>query len=482
MNKIADSIKGFLKSRNLKYGTNSVILIAVVIAIAVVVNLLVGMADIKVDLTPNKLYSLSDTTKDILKNLDKDVTIYGLFDDGKISAGDDYKEVVELLNQYSKYPRVKVEYVDPDKNPGLIKDLDPSGTKNISKNDFVVKSGDKLKKLGYYDLFNVQFNQRTFMPNKTASLAEMELTGAIKYVTSDKTPIIYFTQGHGEGKLDSEYSNLKAHLERNNYEVKSINLATQSAVPEDAEMLMIVSPKSDLSADERSKINEYIKNGGKAMFMFDFLESDPSFDEFEKLLSDYNVSINYDKIREEDENRHLPDNPYAVVLDVKASNIVPQDFNVLLANSRSINILKNQKSYVTVTSLIKTSDKAIGEQVDKSRGEDLKGPLDVAVAVEYKGGPKTAKLIVMGNGYFISDEAAQAYGIFYERGASFYLYSLNWLLEKKDDVVIQPKTYDVRTIDISSAEAGIMSLVVVVLIPLVILGTGTFVYLRRRHL
>ena len=73
--------KKFFNKRSLKYGSNSAILIVAVIAIAVLVNLLVGMLDLKLDLTPNKLFSLSDVTKAELKKLEQDVEIIGLFDE-----------------------------------------------------------------------------------------------------------------------------------------------------------------------------------------------------------------------------------------------------------------------------------------------------------------------------------------------------------------------------------------------------------------
>jgi hypothetical protein len=140
----------------------------VVIAIAVVVNILVGTLSLKWDLTSNKLYSLGDVSKKILKDLDKDVTIYGLFDDGKIGSGD-YKEVIGFLDQYKKYPHIKIQYVDPDKNPGIIKEIDPNNLKNLAQGDFVVKSGSKMKKLGYYDLFATETDQQTYQENVTGS-------------------------------------------------------------------------------------------------------------------------------------------------------------------------------------------------------------------------------------------------------------------------------------------------------------------------
>lgn len=486
MDKIMEAIKRFLKSRNLKYGTNAVVLIAAVVAIAVVVNLLVGMTDIKWDLTPNKLYSIGDATKDILKNLSKDVTIYGLFDDGKIGGGDEYKEVTELLSQYEKYPHIKVQYVDPDKNPGIIKELDPDNVRDLAKNDFVVKCGDKVKKLEYYDLFRTEFDQQTFRQYKTGSTAEQGFTGAIKYVTAEKTPTIYFTEGHEENRVDSDYTKVKEILERNNYDVKTINLLASEKVPDDAEILVVASPKKDLTVDERDKIREYFKNGGRAIFLFDSLESNPSFAEFENLLADYNVSLNYDRVKENDSQRHVPNRDFDIVPNLQSnsinSNLDPENFVMIMPKSRSINILKNQKEYVTVTSLMKTSSKAEGEQIDKSKGANNIGPLDLAVAVEYKGGAKPVKILVMGNGSFMSDDAIEQYQQYSINGLYFFLNSLSWMQDKTDDVLIAPKTYDTPKLSINALQANIMGLVVVILLPLMILASGAFVYLRRRHL
>jgi hypothetical protein len=234
-NNIKKTFNKVLKSRTFKYGTNSIILIAAVVAIAVVFNILVDMTQIKWDLTPNKLYSIGDTTKKILKELDKDVTIYGLFDESRISSSSD-KEFVELLDQYAKYSHVTVEYVDPDKNPGILKQIDPENVlKDVSKSAFVVKSGNKVKNLSYYDLFSTYFDQQTFQTHVTGSLAEQGFTGAIKYVTSEITPTIYFTTGHDEKDVDKNFTSLKDQLVNNNYDVKPVNLVVEDKVPEDVE-------------------------------------------------------------------------------------------------------------------------------------------------------------------------------------------------------------------------------------------------------
>jgi len=476
----------FLNTRSLKYGSNAVILIVAVIAIAILVNVLVGMADLKLDLTTNKLYSLSDVTKSELEKLDKDVEIIGLFDDSKVSGDTEYKQVTELLDLYNKNPRITVRYIDPDRNPGIINELDPDDTMDLGSNDFVVRSivngNEKKKKLEYYDLFSVQFDRSTFQSYVTGSKAEQGFTGAIKYVTSEVTPVVYFTEDHNEIKVNSEYTYVKDYLEKNNFLVKTLNLISVEKIPDDAALLIVASPKKDITLNERVVLEDFFNNGGKAIFMFDYLASDPSFDQFNTLFERFNVALNYDKVKETDESRHIPNDPSTMVLDVSSNSIISQSFKTLLSDSRSISILKNDKEYVKTTSLMSTSKNAIGEMVSKSRGDDLKGPLDIAVAVEYEGGMKESKIIVIGNASFISDSAYNMFGDYYNNSMAFFLQSMNWMIDKQDDIIVPTKNYESNTINITQKQTTIVGGALVVVLPLLILGTGLAVYLRRRHL
>lgn len=488
MNKILNLFKS-INRRSLKYGSLSIMLTAVVVAIAVIVNLFVGMIQdkgiikTKFDLSANKLFSVGETTKGILKDIKEDVVIYALFDTAVVNSTS-FSQFKSVVDQYGQYKHITVKYVDPDKNPGLIKEIDPTGLKGIDKETFVIKGvkTNKIKVITSSDVIQNEYDKQTGETTGTNFIGEQSFTGAIKYVTADKTPVVYFTQGHQEGEVDSNYTSLKKQLESNNYEVKSINLLTNDKVPADAAILIVASPKADLEPTEKNLIKEFVGNGGNAVFLFDYLESNPKLAQFEDLLQNYNVGLDYDKVKETDTQRYVQ-TPYAVILDAPQSEIIPQDYNLLLLNSRSIRMLSNKKEYVTLTSLAKTSDKAIGEQVDKANGNDIKGPLNLAIAVEYKGGSAPGKVLVMGNGTFITDAAQQTYGQYFQYGNNFFTMSLNWMMDQKDDVVIDAKSYDTAKMNLSSqAQANTIAFLVVIVLPLLILGFGTFVWLRRRHL
>ena len=480
---IKKTFNKIIKSRTFKYGTNSIVLIAVVIAITVIVNILVDTAGVKWDLTPTKIYSIGDTTKNILENLDKDVIIYGLFDETRLSSTSQDKEFVDLLEQYAKYPHVQVKYVDPDKNPGILNEIDPDDTLgDVSKSVFIVKSGNKLRALSYYDLFSTYFDESTFQTYITGSAAESGFTGAIKYVTAEYTPVIYFTTGHDEKKVDDNFSYLKQQLINNNFEIKTVNLMIEQKIPEDAEILVVSSPQKDLTIPERDLLKDYFENGGNVIFMFDYLEMNPQFPQFENVLMEFNLGLNYDKVKENDESKHWPQNPYIILTELQSNQVISENYGVIFPNSRSINILKNVKEYINTIPLATTSEQAVGEQIDKNKGNDIPGPLNIAVAVLNEGWYQPSKIAVIGSSAFVDDSSSDTLGPYFNNSLVFFLDIVDWMYEAKEDTVISPKTYSYQYINITAAQANYVAVGVVGILPLTILGIGVFVFLRRRHL
>ncbi len=465
-----------LDRRSLKYGSNSIILIVAVLAIAVIVNLLVGMGDIKWDLTSDKLYTLSDESKTIIKDIKKEVTIYGLFDDGEMGAGSGFKDIINLLDQYEKLG-VKVTYVDPDKDPGTIASFDKDKTKGIAKNDFVVKSGNKIKKLSATDLYG-QDSQYGRMYT-----AEPLITGAIKFVTSDVTPVAYFVEGHEEYSVDTDLTKIKADLENNNMEVKPLSLITGEKIPEDCKLLVFASPKRDLSETELIKVNAYLKsNKGRVIFLFDSVESGSKLPNFEQVLQTYNIGINYDKVKELDEKMHLPGDEYSLVAKVQSNDINNSGTEeyVFLPDSRSLTILKNEKEWLKTYSMVKTTEKAEAASI-LNQGSTEQGPFDLAIATEVDGG---SKVLAFGNGIFITDKALSSqYSNYFSMGEYYLLKTIvNWMQDKEDQTTITSKLITPKTITASESQAKGISIVMMGVLPVLILACGLVVWARRRHL
>ncbi|HOA80038.1 MAG TPA: Gldg family protein, partial [Defluviitaleaceae bacterium] len=111
------------KDKRVRYGGYASMMTAFVVAILIIINLMVGQLDYKLDLTENKMFSLSQQTLDILDSLDQKITIYALTETGKENLIFD-----EALKKYSDYSnKIKVEYKDPVLYPQFATKYDKSG-------------------------------------------------------------------------------------------------------------------------------------------------------------------------------------------------------------------------------------------------------------------------------------------------------------------------------------------------------------------
>jgi hypothetical protein len=174
----------------------SAVSVASVIAIILLVNLIAGLFPLKADLSAGKRYTAGVFTRELLAALDRDITIYGLFDDGKADA--DYLEVKELLENYVKHSdgKVRVIYADPDRDTRIILSLDGDGTIGLRKNDFYVTDGMGGKRIGYQDLFRMEYDRRTQAWFNTGSAAEKAFSEAIRTLTAAHQGRTYTGEGY----------------------------------------------------------------------------------------------------------------------------------------------------------------------------------------------------------------------------------------------------------------------------------------------
>ena len=130
--KVFDNIKRSFTNKQFRSGAYSSVLTVLVIAIVVVVNLVFGKLDLSTDLSSGSYFTLSKTTKKILKQVDSDITIYYMVQDG---SEQDY--ISNALKQYNKVSKhVKVKRIDPVVNPGFAKKQGIDD--EISSNDVIV--------------------------------------------------------------------------------------------------------------------------------------------------------------------------------------------------------------------------------------------------------------------------------------------------------------------------------------------------------
>lgn len=471
----------FFGSKNFKFNTIAIFMMLCAVVITVFINMIGEKANYMWDMTENKMYSIGEQTKTIVERIDKEVEIIFLADGEKVRGSNrNTTWIWHFLQNYDKFPKVSVKFIDPDTNPEIISQLKLSDTMDIRKEDIIVKCGDKIKIFPSGSLY-------TQTPTGTSFLGEQEVTSAILHVTSDITPTVYFLEGHKQRDLNSEYKLLRTIFEINNIDVKRLDLNHVTEVPEDAKIIICASPKVDLSLDERDKLEDYLENGGNIIFLFDPVASNSRFTNFEHILEKYDLTLYYDKVKEGNEMRHLADMPYHILPTLAGTRLFSDsafaNFQVLMPETRSINLLRKDPEGVVVTPLLTASSSAEREPLGNvEKEEDLQGgPIDVAVLSEYNG-ENESKVLVIGNAYFITDDALERYARYYQNNLLFITQCIATMYEISNDVYIIPKTAFLDTITVNSKNAQTITGIVLFGLPLLVIVTGIAIWLRRRRL
>ena len=133
--------------KNAKFTTIAWIFAVMLLIAVILINVAASFLDVKMDMTPNKLYSLSSTTKNYLEKLDKKVDLYLLMEMDKVREDDEMIAFTTMMDQYAEYENINFIDIDPDTNPDIVNELNPSGYLNIKSGDIVVKCGDIIKRI-----------------------------------------------------------------------------------------------------------------------------------------------------------------------------------------------------------------------------------------------------------------------------------------------------------------------------------------------
>jgi len=474
-------VKESFTNKAFRAGGYSTLVSIIVIAIAVLVVLMVDKIPstyTKLDISDSKMFTLSQQTKDIVKSVDQEVDIYYICEAGK---EDSYVET--LLDRYAAMnDKIKVIKKDPVVYPSFTSKYTSD---TLSNNSLIVVCGDKSNVVNYNDIFVTDYsNYYTTGTPDTSFDGERQLTSAIDYVTSDDLPKVYTLTGHGEKSLSSSFSNA---ISKENIDVEDLSLLSKEKVPEDAQCLMIISPSSDISSDEKDMILSYLKNGGNLLLFTDYTDTEANMENLEALMSEYGVQKVDGVILEGDTdycyraaNWLVPERESHTI----TSPLVSGSRYVLVPQAQGIEELDSHRDTITVTELLTTSDSAYSKvnlsdegYNDKEPG-DAEGPFAVGVAIKEKVDDVETNIVWYSSSYILDDSANELVS---GGNQDLVLNTLGFLAEKEDSISIHAKSLSYDSLVITSAQASRMKVLLLVVIPVVFLGIGAYVCIRRKH-
>lgn len=475
-------IKNAFRTRSFRVGGYSIAAVAMVTAIAVAANVFINALPTdmtQLDTTSAKLYSLSEETENILESLDEDITIYWI-----VQEGQEDSTLELLLQRYENMcDNIDVVKKDPDVYPTFLKQYDISDTYN---NSLIVESESTFRYISYEDIYVYDYSDYyTSYSYDTSFAGESALTSAIDYVTSEDLTKMYILTGHGESELSSTFTSA---VQSANIEYEELSLLTSGKIPDDADIIMIYNPRSDISEDEKDIIQEYLENGGNMMLLTSPPEEE-KFTALEELMESYGVSTSEGIVIEGNQNYYLSGSPYYLLPSIQSHEITDplseNGYYVLLPVAQGLTVSENLPDSVSVTELLKTSESSYSKTdgyalttYEKEDG-DIAGPFSLAVAITDTIDDETESNIVwISSAYLLEDDTdARVSG----GNQDFFLNSLNWMCDKEESIAIHSKSISYEYLTIDSSTASMLTVVIVAVIPAVYLFAGVYVWIRRKR-
>ena len=474
----AGEARSVLGRRGARYGTGAAVMILLALGIVVFANALSFRHSTRWDLTENRRNTLSPQTIQVLKTLKVPVEAIAFFrtdTPGKRTAED-------LLGQYASYSGGKLLWriEDTDKAPGLAREY---GVESYGTVVFKAAGASGAK------------------TEKVLDAEEEKLTNALVKLTRAGKRTVYVLKGHGEREIGSTdragFSQAKEQMEKANYEVKELVLAREAKVPDDASVVIVPGPRTDLFPQETQALDAYIGRGGKVFFMATPFQAEG----MRAYLEKYGIVLDDDVVIELNPIGQLFGvGPLVPIVNQYDQHPITKDLAgvmTLFPLTRSVEAAQAPPKGESIQSLAKTSTQSWGE-TDKSvfeKGEakpdpgEKRGPLTVALvatvdavaapppeakeSAEAKKSSK-ARIVVVGTADFASNQFLGAQG-----NRDFFLNVVSWLAEEEDLLSVRAKDTRQNPIMLTSAQSNIVLWLPLAVLPGAVVVCGIFAMGRR---
>lgn len=426
-------IKNLFSTVSSRQGSYSLAMTAVVIGIVVFINLIAGRlpSSLKqIDISTNNIYEITDTSRDLLKDLDKDVDFTILAE--KSSTDERIRTFIEKYAALSSH--INVEWIDPVLHPSAL-------TEYETESDTIVVScsdTEKTTTVSFQDI--ITYDEMSYYT--TGSLTESEfdgegqLTSAVNYVTTDVSKTIYTVSGHGESSLPSSVTDLMK--------------------------------KSSFTTEELNLLTSYMENGGNVFFIQG--EELTDMPNFSSLMETYGLQPSQGYIA--DMQRSYQGNYYYIfpllsVSEDLAENIESQ--MVLLVNAHGFTEETPARDTITLTPFMTTSSNsyAVTEDGDTEEASYVLG----AVATE-----NDSRFTVISSASMIDETITSQFTNI--ENLSLFMNAITANFDDVENLSIEAKSLQLE--NNTMQYTGLIGIVAIVGIPVIFLIYGLWQWMKRR--
>lgn len=470
---------------------------ALVLVIVVVCNVLAGtfserFPSMNVDMTAQKLNSMSGKVKEAVRQIGQDVTVYIMAEEDAVRRdelfaeyGIQYSQAANLLDRMQEInPHIRVEFKNPSRNPAFVNSY---AQDNLTEGDILMVSSLRHRVLGVDDLFLQQQNAATGAIT-FYSVADSALANGLSYVSMEKVPVVTVAVGHGEMLEPSVRAAFDGILRDNAFEVREIQFMTQE-IPEDTSVLFLPTPTTDYTAQEIEKIKAFLNDdtdGASHTVLFAAYPAQGDIAGLRAFLEEWGVAVEEGTVFETDDSRMFLTSPNTIFVKDSGTLLGEGDYSYLLAPvSSPLRILFDANDGIYAFPLLTTADTAQVRKEEQGKEADT-GEQTVA-AYAYRqiqaGGKSTYRnMIVMGSSMALTAPyiSSDSFG-----NKEWVCDLLRIATNTKSNRVVTPRQSALAVMDVAASgrTIGILGFgIFTVAVPLCILGVGFVVYRKRRNL
>jgi ABC-type uncharacterized transport system involved in gliding motility auxiliary subunit len=419
------------------------------------------------DITQANRNILTQGSVNVLKQMKEpiNITVFATKDDA--SAGDNFRKgMIDFVARYQRDKKnVHLKFINPSEEPKLAQD---AGVKN---------DGEII----------VEYQKRT--EHLTPPVAEQEMTNVlVRLSRTNQQPLMYL-DGHGERNLigikNHDIGEFGKQLEKKGFKFANPDLTIASAVPSNGAMLVIAGPQVDVSDVEAKKIKAYLEAGGNLLWLLDDdnLRGLKNVAEYLGLQVSPGITLDMASAQYGADARVSFASLYgehAITNNFMLRTLFPEAHQVTAQGteengwkvSNLVEVAPN--GWLASTKLAKDAKPTFNEKTDK------RGPINIGVALERTYGKKGQRIVVMGNGNFLSNTFITNGG-----NLDFGINIINWLAGDDKLITIQPMPLKDINMTIPDTDSGRVIAWTVFhafqyFIPLALMIAGFYLWWKRR--
>ncbi len=442
--------------RTAKFGANSLIALAIFIAILSIINFILARHELRFDFSGTGTFSLSDQTQNVLTNLNKPVKITGFFSEQSVAK----TRALDLFKNYThQSDQLSYVVIDPDKKPVI--------AKNYGVSD--------------YDTVIVESQGRS---SALRNITEEALTSALIRVSRESTKTFYFVEGHGEHDIDDGgqdgYGYIKDTLQKQGFVVKKLFLLAEKTIPADASVVVIAGPKRSFTAEEQLLLKNYLESEGQFFLLLDPVLDPKEATGLEDLVAAWGAKMDNGLILDPSSGRiTIPTmNPGSYL-----PHEITQNFNLatFFPVSRAVFFDAVRGQGYRYDPFLETHPEAwytqeLSGDLEVDPDRDQQGRIQFGGVISSTGASKM-RMVIIGDSDFANNGAARSAG-----NGDLFLNILSWLANESDLISIRPKEVPTATLLLSPNQINTIFTVSVLILPIGVMGIGLYIWRGRRRL